>query len=154
MNILDTTSNKWKTAQPLPSTNDCNCTVLIEDTLYLVGQDTRTALRAHVPTLVSGVRSGVCWEALPNTLYYWSSSVTTGNTLLTVGGVDKPLGVNSTTSIHVYNPTTNQWARVGDLPQPMNYPNCITMNSELLLLGNPFNSSVFVSKLCYDYLYI
>ena len=150
VNILDTTSNKWKTAQPLPST-DYYYTVLIEDTLYLVGQRTQTVLQAHVPTLVSGAKSGV-WETLPNTPYYRSSPITIGNTLLTVGGSDKPSRAgNSTTSIHVYHPTSNQWTRVGDLPEPMDYPNCIVMNSELFSLGNPLTSSVFVSKLSYDY---
>ena len=84
VNILDTTSNKWKTAQPLPST-DYYHTVLIEDTIYLVGWNTRAILRAHVPTLISGAKSGV-WETLPNTPYYCSPPVTIGNTLLTVGG--------------------------------------------------------------------
>ena len=143
VNILDTTSNKWKTAQPLPSTDDY-CTVLIEDTLYLVGLSTRTVLQAHVPTLISGAKSDV-WEALSSTLYYWSSPVTIGNTLLTVGGRDKQSwGGNSTTSIHMYNPTTNQWTRVGDLPEPINYPHCIIMNSELFLLGSLLISSVVV----------
>ena len=149
VNILDTTSHKWKTAQPLPST-DHYCTVLIEDTLYLVGQWTQTALRAHVPTLVSGAKSGV-WETLPNAPYYWSSSVTVGNTLLTVGGCDKSLGGNRTTSIHMYDPTTNQWTRVGDLPEPIDKPSCIIMNSRLFSLGNPYIYSVFVSKLSYDH---
>ena len=150
VNILGTTSNKWKTAQPLPST-DNYCTVLIEDTLYLVGQDTQTLLRAHVPTLISGDKSGV-WETLPNAPYYRSSPVTIGNTLLTVGGSDKPSwGGHRTTSIHMYNPTTYQWTRVGDLPQPMEYPNCIIMNSELFSLGNSFTYSVSVSKLSYDH---
>ena len=151
MNIIDTTSNKWKTAQPLPST-DYYCTVLVDTlhTLYLVGQRTQTVLRAHVPTLVSGAKSGV-WETLPNVLYYRSSPVTIGNTLLTVGGADKPSSAsNPTTSIQMYNPTTNQWTRVGDLPEPMHYPNCIIMNSELFSLGNPLTFSVFVSKLSYD----
>ena len=149
VNILDTTSNKWKTAQPLPH-SDRYYTVLIEDTLYLVGLDTHTVLRAHVPTLVSGAKSGV-WETLPNAPYYWSSPVTIGNTLLTVGGSDKLQGGNLTASIHMYSPTTNQWTRVGDLPKPMESPSCIVMNSELLLLGNPLTSSVFVSKLSYDH---
>ena len=88
VNSLDTTSNKWKTAQPLPSTDNYYA-VLIEDTLYLVGQDTQTVLRAHVPTLISGAKSGV-WETLPNAPYYDSSPVTIGKTLLTVGGRDNP----------------------------------------------------------------
>ena len=144
VNILDTTSNKWKTAQPLPSTHNY-CTVLTEDTLYLVGQYTQTVLRAHVPTLVSGAKSGV-WETLPNTPYNDSSPVTIGNTLLTVGGRDKPWGGgNPTTSIQMYNPTTNQWTRVGDLPQPMNSSHhCVIMNSELFVFHD---QSVHVSTL-------
>ena len=146
VNILDTTSNKWKTAhgQPLPST-DHYYTVLIEDTLYLVGRDTQTVLRAHVPTLISGVKSGV-WDTLPNTPYYNSSPVTIGNTLLTVGGSDKPWGGgNPTTSIEMYNPTTNQWTRVGDLPKQVRYPSGIVMNSELFELDTGYRSPVFVS---------
>ena len=142
VNILDTTSNKWKTAQPLPSA-DHYYTVTIEDTLYLVGQYTQTVQRARVPTLISGAESGV-WETLPNAPYNWSSPVTIGNTLLTVGGRDKPLGGNHTTSIQMYNPTTNQWTRVGDLPQPMSSPRCVIMNSELFVF---YDQSVHVSTL-------
>ena len=142
VNILDTTSNKWKTAQPLPST-ESYYTVLIEDTQYLVGRITRTVLRAHVPTLLSGAKSGV-WETLPNAPYRDSSLVTIGNTLLTVGGRDMPWGGNPTISIQMYNPTTNQWTRVGDLPKPMSSPHCVIMNSELFVFHN---QSVRVSTL-------
>ena len=132
VNILDTASNKWKTAQPLPST-DYYCSVLIEDMLYLAGRDSQTVLRAHVPTLMSGAKSGV-WETLPNTPYYRSSPVTIGNTLLTVGGKDKPSWAGSpTSSIQMYNPTTNQWTRVGDLPEQIGNPHCVIMNSELFV---------------------
>ena len=154
VNILDTTSNKWKTAQPLPSTHYMYYyTVLIEDTLYLVGQNTQTVLRAHVPTLISGAKSGV-WETLPNAPYYDSSPVTIGNTLLTVGGKDEPslfggdepiMDGEPTTSIQMYDSTTNQWTRVGDLPEPVRYPSCIIMNSELFELDTGYRSPVLVS---------
>ena len=145
VNILDTTSNKWKTAQPLPSRDDYY-TVLIEDTLYLVGQDTQTVIRAHVPTLISGAKSDV-WETLPNAPYYNSYPVTIGNTLLTVGGSthNNPWDGNPTTSIQMYNPTTNQWTRVGDLPEPVGYPSCIVMNSELFELDTGYKSPVLIS---------
>ena len=145
VNILDTTSNKWKTAQPLPST-DRYYTVLIKDTLFLVGQDTRAVLRAHVPTLISGAKSGV-WETLPNAPYYRSSPVTVGNTLLTVGGMDKLSRAaknTASTNIQMYNPNTNQWTRVGDLPKPVLYPSCIVMNSELFELDTKYRSPVLV----------
>ena len=85
MNILDTFNNKWKTAQPLPRTASYRG-VIVNDTVYLVGWDNQTVLRAHVPTLISGAKSDV-WETVTNTPYYWSSPVTIGNTLLTVGGI-------------------------------------------------------------------
>ena len=143
VNILDTTSNKWKTAQPLPST-DSYYTVLIEGTLYLVGQWTQTVLRAHVPTLIYGAKSGV-WETLPKAPYHHSSPVIIGNTLLTVGGSDKPSGGSPTTSIQMYNPTTNQWIRVGDLPKPLEDPSGIVMNSELFELDTGYRSPVLAS---------
>ena len=46
VNILDITSNKWKTAQPLPST-DYYYTVLIEDILYLVDPNCTSSTCAH-----------------------------------------------------------------------------------------------------------
>ena len=150
VSILDTTSNKWKTAQSLSSTSHY-CTVLIEDNIYLEGVDVRTVLQAHVPTLISGAKSGG-WETLPNTPYYWSIPVTIGNTLLTVGGWDTSQGVTSpTTSIQMYNPTTYQWTRVGDLPKPMDKAYCTIMNSELFVLGDLIFSSVYVSKLSGQY---
>ena len=149
VNILNTASNQWISAQPLPSTGYYN-TTLIQDTVYLVGQYHKTVLRAHVPTLISGAKSGV-WETLPNTPYYFSSPVTIGNTLLTVGGRDKTLFGNPTTSIQMYNPTTNQWTRVGDLPEPMNELYCVIMNYELFVFGPNFNPSVHRSKLTLVY---
>ena len=50
VNILDTTSKKWKAVQPLPIISNYY-SVLIEDTLYLVGLD-KAVLHAHVPTLI------------------------------------------------------------------------------------------------------
>ena len=144
VNILDTTSNKWKTAQPLPST-DNYYTVLIEDTMFLVGRDTLTVLRAHVPTLISGAKSGV-WETLPNAPYYDSSPVTIGNALLIVAGGDEPiLDGKPTTNIQMYDSTTNRWTRVGDLPQPLEDPSCIVMNSELFELDIGYRSPVLLS---------
>ena len=130
VNILNTTSNKWKTAQPLPST-DYYCSVLIEDIMYLVGQYTQTVLRAHVPTLMSGAESGV-WARVSNVMYY-SSPVAIGNTLLTVGGSESVDGID-TTIIQVYSPITNQWTKVGDLPEPVAYCHCTVLSNQLFLL--------------------
>ena len=136
VNILNTVGNQWISAQPLPSTDIVLVvsTVLVQDTIYLVAKYSQTVLRAHMPTLISGAKSGV-WEILQNTPYYRSFPVTIDNTLLTVGGSDKPRGGKLTNSIQMYNPTTNQWTRVGDLPEPMKDCHCTVLSGKLFILG-------------------
>ena len=150
VNILDTITNQWKTAEPLPTKDQDYYSVLIGDTLYLAGI-CRTLLRTHVPTLISGAKSGV-WEKLLNTPHYESTPVTIGNTLLTMGGCDQQLreaGGEPTTKIQMYNPTTNKWTRIGDLPEPMD-PYGVIVNSELFVF--PYHSqSVYIVNLTLSY---
>ena len=151
VNILDTITDKWKTAQPLPGKDqELFYSVLIEDTVYLTGSY-RTLLRAHVPTLISGAKSSV-WETLLNTPHYESTPVTIESTFLTMGGCDhqqREAGGEPTTKIQMYNPTTNKWTRVGYLPEPMD-PYGVIVNSELFVF--PYHSpSVFRVNLTLSY---
>ena len=133
VNIL-TISNKWITAKALPRPGIYSA-ALTGDSLYLVGFDTETLLRAHVPTLLSGADSGV-WESLRYPPFHYTSPVTIGNTLLTVGGSHKKILYGYiTSSIHMYNPNTNKWTKVGDLPRKMRDVKCVVMNSELFVLS-------------------
>ncbi len=141
--ILNTIINKWITFQPLPSTDEYR-TCLIGDTLYLVGQDTKEVFRAHVPSLISRAGSGV-WESVARVPFYRSSPVAISNTLLTVGGSDRPLGGNATSSIHLYESAKDQWTQCGDLPERMECCCCIELSGKLYILGgmrvfSPINS--------------
>ncbi len=132
VNILNT-NNKWITAEPLPSTDVCS-TCLIGDILYLVDQITKEVFRAHVPSLISRASSGV-WESVASVPFYQSSPIAIGNTLLTVGGSIDGLGSNATSSIHLYDPTKNQWTQCGDLPEEMECCHCIELSGKLCVLG-------------------
>ena len=129
VNILNT-SNKWITAEPLPRTDDYS-TCLIGDTLYLVGQVTKEVFRAHVPSLISRASSGV-WESVARVTFSWSSPIAIGNTLLTVGGSD---GGKAISSIHLYDPTKDQWTQCGNLPEEMECCHCIELSGKLCVLG-------------------
>ena len=133
VDILNTTSNQWITAQPLPSPDDYNI-VLAQDIVFLVGVTTKTVLQAHVAALISGAKSGV-WKTVANTPYYFSSPITIGNTFLTVGGSDSLWDTNPTTSIQMYNTTNIQWKKVGDLPEPMSVCHCTVLSGKLFAIG-------------------
>ena len=161
VNILDTTSRKWVTAESLPST-DYYRSVLIEDTLYLVGDDTRVVLRAHVPTLISQATSATptssqsVWESLPNASFFCSSPVAVDNILVTVGENTRGLPLydpNPTTSIQLYNTTNKKWTRVGDLPEGLRNCCCTVLSGKLFVLGG-YSSirSVYAGKLAVQYL--
>ncbi len=145
VNILDTTTNKWITAEPLPNTDNYN-PCLIGDTLYLVGWENKRVLRADVPSLISRASSGV-WEIVSSLPWYHSFSVTVSNTLLTLGGRDNPFFAsgNKTADIHLYDPTNDQWTKCGDLPKPINFY-CIELFDKLYVF-EPISSSssVYVS---------
>ena len=149
VNILNT-SNKWITAEPLPRT-DGYSTCLIGDTLYLVGQRTKEVFRAHVPSLISRASSGV-WESVASVPFYHSSPIAIGNTLLTVGGKDDPelFGGNNTSSIHLYDPTKDQWTQCGDLPKKIKSCYCIELSGKLCVLGGERGySTIYIIRSVY-----
>ncbi len=78
------------------------------------------------------------WESVASVPFYWSSPIAIGNTLLTVGGRDENgLGGNSISSIHLYDPTKDQWTQCGDLPEKMDSCHCIELHvsGKLYVLG-------------------
>ncbi len=132
VNILGTT-NRWIAAEPLPSIDDYK-TCLIGDTLYLVGQGTKEVFRALVPSPISRASSGVL-ESSASVPFYLSSPIAIGNTLLTVGGSKEDTGRNAISSIHLYNPTNDQWTQCGDLPEEMERCRCIELSGKMYVLG-------------------
>ncbi len=152
VNVLDTSSKKWITAEPLPNTDDVYSTCLIGDTLYLVGQLTKEMFQTHVPSLISQVSFGVL-EYVASVPFYRSSPIAIGNALLTLGGRDdKGLGGNDISSIHLYDPTKDQWTQCGDLPKEMYGCICIELSGKLCVLGGERGSAT--SKSVYTSIYI
>lgn len=139
VNILDTTSSTWLTVESLPTTDYYN-PVLVEDVLYLLGSETRSFLRANIPTLISATlaiptsASPSAWESLPPIPFYMSSPVAIDNLLMTVGGRTSDIVSNlkPTTSIQLYN---NEWTKVGELPEALFSCLCTVTSRELLVLG-------------------
>ncbi|XP_064398987.1 kelch-like protein 28 [Halichondria panicea] len=144
------TNNKWITAKRLPRTRDNYITCIIGNIMYIVGQTTKKVFRIHLPSLISRASSGV-WESVASVPFYWSSPIAIGNTLLAVGGsVSGEHGSNAISSIHLYDPTKNQWTQCGDLPEKMCTCYCIELSGKLYVLGGR-RGGVTNSKSVYTY---
>ena len=156
VNILDVRSNGWITAKPLPKlVPNCvycgPCTMLIEDTLYVVGHPGSTLVREHVPTLVSIAKSATkvdtfVWERLPTVKPDCSSLFVMEGKLFAIGGNEERRPWEPpTTSIHVLDPNTNCWSKAGKLPKRMSNSFPIHLSGELFLFGRN-NTIVHVAE--------
>lgn len=168
--ILDTTSGKWYTAPPMPYNGLEVQSVVIGQYLYLHlrlrGTLTlsKSMLRVSLPTLISNAMSGrnrdaSVWEKLPSLPFCRGAPFRIGNMLLTAGGT--PSGSVGTamsalkfksykvvTDIHLFNPHTSQWFKVGDLPEPYFNFSCVYIPpGKILVAGGEIDLGKYSSAL-------
>ena len=74
------------------------------------------------------------WQTTEDTPHYDSAPLNVGGSLLAVGGCDD--GDNPTSSIHLYQPDTRRWVKVGDLPTARYNCTCSVLpNGEVIVTG-------------------
>ena len=142
--VLDTTSRQWLSALPLP-VKCCNMTSAIaNEELFLIGGSlTMEALavslsditRSSVHTTSTNTSDSVQWRSLPAPLKS-SAAIAVSGSVLAIGGYVNESKYNTTTDIHVYQPATNSWEKVGDLPSPRSAcSSTLLPSSEILVAG-------------------
>lgn len=156
--LLDTDSGKWYKAPPMPY-NGCYITsVVIGQHLYLQfgtrGSLTisKSILKVSLPTLILHTLAGKnrdtsIWEKLPDVPFYNSTLFSIGNMLLSAGGtrtgtagaIVSAMKIQSykvVSDICLFNPHTDQWVKVGDLPGPQFDCKCVAYSpGSLLFVG-------------------
>ena len=87
------------------------------------------------------------WEKMPDVPYYMTALFSIGNMLLTAGGTHSGTFGNMLSAmrvkdakvsadIHLFNPHTNQWLKIGELPEPRMWCACTQLPSgKLLVVG-------------------
>ena len=155
--ILDTKSGQWFRAPPMKFNGWNIQSVIMGQTLYLlfiiqgVMTNSKSLLRVSLPTLISHTLQGKncdtsIWEKMPDVPLYYTTLFSIGNLLLTAGGAyggsfssllsamyikkDKP-----SADIHLFNPHTNQWLKIGELPEPKSGSACTVLPSGKLLVA-------------------
>ena len=82
------------------------------------------------------------WQVAENTPLENSTPISVGGSLLAVGGRHNI--VNPSSSIHLYQPDTSRWVKIGDLPTAHYYCTCSVLPSgEVIVAGGDVGP-------CYD----
>ncbi len=114
--VLDVASRRWYIAQSLPHPQNNMASVLVEKRhLYLMGGDNCKTVHLNelVAKAISCLDTPSLWQTIEDTPLEMSSPLSIGRSLLAVGGHDDKS--NPSSSIHLYQPDTRRWVKVGDL---------------------------------------
>ncbi len=142
--VLDVASRRWYIAQSLPNPRSGLKSTLIGNTLYLMGgmdhtgRPTKTVHHVDLNKLIAKTLSNLDtpphWQTLQEVPLVYSAPLSIGRSLLAVSGWDGKL--NSSSSIHLYQPDHRRWVKVGDLPTARYNCTCSVLPSgEVIVAG-------------------
>ena len=143
--VLNTTSQQWLSASPLPVGCSEMTSAIVNQELFLLGGTlTMEALVVSLPDITrSSVHSATTnrsaqWRTLPAPPLEQSAAISLCGAVLAIGGLH---GNKSNKAIHVYQPATSNWRKVGDLPCPRSSCSCTLLPSGGILIagGNDSN---------------
>ena len=151
--VLDTATNKWYVATPLPDDALRPSLTVIQDTLYVVWG--RPAVSLSIPILISDAVSqrptthassspqSTKWQPLPDTPTINPATTSLQGSLVAVGG-DLP-----SSSIAMYLPHMEQWLEVAQLPTPHQYCTCAILpeTQQLMVIGGQDENEKYVKNI-------
>ena len=142
--LFNTSTNQWLAASSLPKPC-CWLTSAIVDNYGYIVTDSKQVFRVSLPDIVSQTvnqstsKSPALWCRLPDTPLKHSTAISLRGYLLVVGGYHD----NCTrTDIYLYQPESEQWTKVGDLPNAREYCSCVVLPNDELLVAGGRESSV------------
>ena len=152
--VLDVASRRWYIAQSLPNPRSMLKSTLIGNTLYLMGgldyteYETKTVHHVDLNELIAKALSNMdtptLWQTLQEVPLVWSDPLSIGRSLLAVGGADDTL--NPSSSIHLYQPDTRRWVKVGDLPTARYGCTCSVLPSGEVVVAGALTFTLLISS--------
>ena len=141
--VLDSSSGRWYSAQPVPVGGRLMTTAVVGDCWYLSSfekwkDDKEHIFWTHLPTLISSATSvfanaASVWHELSTPPVERPALLGLQGHLLLVGGGGYKQDLHS---LYRYDPETKQWIECGHLPVGMNAPCCAVLPSgELMVAG-------------------
>ncbi len=150
--VLDVASRRWYIAQSLPHPRSSMKSTLIGNTLYLMGgcdhtdRLTKTVYHVDLNELIAKALSNLdtptLWQTIEDTPLMRSAPLSIGRSLLAVGGRDD--NIKSSSWIHLYQPDTRRWVKVGDLPTARSSCTCSVLPSGEVIVAGGFNGHIYI----------
>ena len=143
--LLDVEARRWYTAESLLNPRNGMNSTVVGNTLYLMGgYDDGYTNVVHMVDLNELITKAVFKEAIPtlwqvisDTPLKRSAPLNVRGSLLAVGGRDGHLKPPSS-SIHLYQPDTRKWVKVGDLPTAFyNWACSVLPSGDVIVAGDP-----------------
>ena len=151
--VLDTATNKWYVATPLPDDASRPSLTVIQDTLYVVRG--YSAVSLSIPILISDAVSqrptthassgpqSTEWQPLPDTPTEYPATTSLQGSLVAVGGYP------ASSSIAMYLPHMEQWLEVAQLPTPRWGCTCAILpeTQQLMVIGGQDENGKYVKSI-------
>ena len=141
--LFNTSTNQWLATSSLPTPCGLLTSAIVDNYGYLV-MESKQVFRVSLPDIVSQTvnqstsKSPALWCRLPDTPLRCSTAISLRGYLLAVGGSHD----STRTDIHLYQPESEQWTKIGDLPNARYYCSCVVLPSGELLVAGGGESSV------------
>ena len=149
--LLNTDSQQWLSTAPLPVKCNSVTSAVVQHDLFLLGGTLTTTLVVSLPDITqrssASSTSTKIWRSLPSPPLKRAAAIAHCGALLAFGGRH---GKYRSTAIHLYQPSTNSWCKVGDLRTAQSSCACTLLPSgEFLVAGgresNGYSSQVDVA---------
>ena len=142
--VMNTNSKQWYAGPPTPISWYSMKTATVGEECYFMGGNNATrsptntvysvSLSALMTGLNSSTRKGQIWKEISGLQTTLSTPLSISGSLIAVGGMDK--NSKAVTAIHLYQPGTGEWVKVGDLPTPRKYFTCAMITDrEMVVAG-------------------
>ena len=153
--VLNVNTKQWSDGPPTPAAWRSMKTAVVGDVCYFLGGfmgsgSTNIVYSVSLPALISQLdtknpsqRNKQIWKETSGLHLTDSTPLPISGSLLAVGGMDKD--GKAVSGIHLYQPDTGEWVKVGDLSTPRCYSTCIMITDKELLVAGEWSNGMLKS---------
>jgi N-acetylneuraminic acid mutarotase len=153
--VLNIDSRQWYAGPPTPTSFSQVRTATVGDVCYFMGRGSSSTkvYSVSLPALISQLhlqdsrergKQHQIWKEISGLQTTLSTPLSIRGSLLAVGGRDKDR--QAVTAIHLYQPDTGEWVKVGDLPTPRRNCTCAMIAEKVMFVAGGHDGAHYLSK--------